>query len=161
MKSLTAQIASVKNQLTHRSKLENGDTLIEVLISLLIVSLCVVAFLTAFTTSISASAEHRTIVSMGTVLRSVPEAAISQIQQQANPLFTSCATPTTYNNVSLGAPSGYSASITSVEYWNGTSFSSTCTPGSTSPQLIRITITGPLATSNSISFVVDDPLYKG
>ncbi len=140
---------------------EAGDTLIEVLMTLVVASLCAVAFLVAFSTSISASAEHRTMASMDTVLRSVSEQAISQIQLQANPLFTPCATPTTYNGLNFGVPTGYSTILTSVMYWNGTSFSSTCTAGSTSPQLIDLTVTGPLGTTSSISFAVDDTRYTG
>lgn len=139
---------------------ETGDTLIEVMMTMVIASMCVVAFLTAFTTAISASAEHRTMVSMGTVLRSASETALSQIQQQPSPLYASCATPSTYSNVAFSTPSGYSASITSVEYWNGTAFSTSCTSGSTAPQLIGVTVAGPLGTSSSISFTVDDPVYS-
>ncbi len=139
---------------------ETGDTLVEVLATLVIASLCVVAFLTAFSTSISASAEHRTLVSLDTVVRSVSERATSQIQQQANPMFLPCATPSSYSGVNLGAPSGYSASITSVQYWNGNSFGSSCAAGSAAPQLISITVTGPVGTSSSISFAVDDPKYS-
>lgn len=144
-----------------RRRSEAGDTLIEVLMTLVVASLCVVAFLVAFSTSISASAEHRTMVSMDTVMRSVSEQTVSQIQLQANPLFTPCATPATYNGLNFGVPTGYSTTITSVQYWNGTSFSSTCTAGSTSPQLIDLTVTGPLGTTSSISFAVDDSRYKG
>lgn len=144
----------------NRLRLEAGDTLIEVLMTLVVVSLCVVAFLLAFSTSISASAEHRNLATMDTVLRSVSESAISQIQQQASPLFTSCATPASYDGVKLGTPGGYTAAITSVRYWNGVAFGTNCTINSTTPQLITITVSGPLGTSSSISFAVDDPNYS-
>ncbi|TAN26851.1 MAG: hypothetical protein EPN30_04085 [Actinomycetota bacterium] len=135
---------------------EAGDTLIEVLMTLVVASLCAVAFLVAFTTAISASAEHRTLVSMDTVLRSVSEQAVSQIQQQPNPLFASCATPATYSGVGFTAPAGYSATITSVDYWNGSSFGPTCAAGSSAPQLIGVSVTGPLGTASSISLAVND-----
>lgn len=138
---------------------EAGDTLVEVLITLVIVSLCVVAFLSAFSTSISASAEHRTLVSIDTVLRSASENALSQIEQDSSPLFSACATPSTYSGINFGIPSGYVATITSVEYWNGSSFSTACASGSTAPQLISLTVSGPLGSSSSISFSVDDPQY--
>ena len=142
-------------------RLEAGDTLIEVLMTLVVASMCVAAFLVAFTTSISASAEHRTMVSMDTVVRSVSEQALSQIQQQPHPLFASCATPSTYGAVNFSAPSGYTASVTSVQYWNGTSFGTSCTSGSVAPQLIAVSVSGPLGTASSISFAVDDPSYSG
>lgn len=153
-----AEIATGQDSDEHS---EAGDTLLEVLATLVIASLCVVAFLTAFSTSISASAEHRTIVSLDAVVRAVSERATSQIQQQANPMFVPCATPSSYRSVNLGAPSGYSATITSVQYWDGTTFGSSCAAGSGTPQLISITVTGPIGTSSSISFAVDDPKYSG
>ncbi len=143
-----------------RPNSDEGDTLIEILVTMVIISLCVVAFLSAFTTSISASAEHGSLVSMDAVLRSTSEEAISQIQLSAVPLYTSCATPASYGGIDFGAPAGYSASVTSVEYWNGSSFSSTCPAGSTSPQLIVLTVSSPLGSTSSISFTVDDPQYS-
>lgn len=139
---------------------ERGDTLIEVLITLVVISLCVIAFLIAFTTSITASAKHRTFVSLDTVLRTVSENAQSQIELQVNPLYVSCATPATYQNVNFGAPSGYTTQISSVTYWSGSSFVTQCTSGSTAPQLIDISVTNSLGISSSISIVVDDPAYS-
>ncbi len=139
---------------------EAGDTLIEVLMTLVVASLCVVAFLVAFTTSISASAEHRKLVSLDTVLRSVSEQALSQIQQQPNPLFASCATPATYSGIGFNLPAGYTSTITSVEYWNGASFGPTCTTGSIAPQLIGVSVSGPLGISSSISFAANDLSYS-
>lgn len=138
---------------------EKGDTLIEVLLTLVIISLCVIAFLVAFTTSITASAKHRTFVSLDTVLRTVSENAQSQIELQVNPLFVSCATPSSYQNVNFGTPTGYNAQISSVSYWSGSSFVTQCTSGSTGPQLIDILVTNSLGISSSISIVVDDPAY--
>lgn len=139
---------------------EAGDTLIEVLVTLVVISLCVVSFLVAFTTAITASAKHRTFVSLDTVLRTVSENTQSQIQLQANPLFVSCAIPSTYQNLNFGVPTGYSAAITSIEYWNGSSFITQCSSGSTTPQLINISVTNSLAVSTTISVVVDDPAYS-
>lgn len=144
----------------YRCNSDAGDTLVEVLMTLIVLSLCVVAFMLAFSTSITASAEHRNLATMGTALRSVSEAALSQIQQQPSPLFTPCATPSSYSTVNFGAPTGYSAAITSVQYWNGTSFGTSCPSGSTSPQQITISVTGPLSTASSITMVVDDPTYS-
>lgn len=138
---------------------EAGDTLIEILVTLVIISLCVVAFLVAFTTSITASAKHRTFVSLDTALRTVSENAQSQIELQVNPLFVSCATPLSYQTINFGTPSGYTTQITSVSYWNGSSFASTCTTGSTAPQLVDISVTNSLGLSSSVSIVVDDPAY--
>lgn len=143
-----------------RKESEAGDTLIEVLVTLVVISLCVVSFLVAFTTAITASAKHRTFVSLDTVLRTVSENTLSQIELQANPLFVACAVPSTYQNLNFGVPTGYSATITSIEYWNGSSFITQCSSGSTTPQLINISVTNSLAVSTTISVVVDDPAYS-
>ncbi len=144
----------------HQKQSEAGDTLLEVLVTLVVISLCVVSFLVAFTTAITASAKHRTFVSLDTVLRTVSENTMSQIELQANPLFASCAIPSTYQSLNFGVPTGYSAAITSIEYWNGSSFITQCSTGSTTPQLINISVTNSLAVSTTISVVVDDPAYS-
>ena len=140
-----------------------GDTLIEVLVALVVVGLCGLALLLTFTTSITASVEHRNLATLDTVLRSASESATLQIQQQSNALFTSCASASFYNsNVTLSAPSGYSVAITSVQYWTGTSFTpigASCPSASLQPQLLSVTATASNGVSDSISFVVDDPLY--
>lgn len=139
---------------------EGGDTLLEVLVTLVIISISVVALLLAFSTSISASAEHRSLVSIDTVLTSASEQAVSELQQQPNPLFSSCATASTYTDLSFNLPTGYGATISTVEYWTGNSFGSTCTAGSTAPQLIGLSVSGPMGATSSISFAVQDPNYS-
>ena len=95
---------------------EDGDTLIEVLLAIVILGLASVALLMAFGTSISASAEHRSLTTFDTVLRTASEEAISQIQnQQPNSLFGTCpalnATPPapTLDPVSFTLPTGWTA----------------------------------------------------
>ena len=135
---------------------ESGDTLIEVLISVVVLGLASVAIMLAFATSISGSAEHRTLATFDTVLRTASEQAVSQLQQQTSSEFGTC--PGTYSvNFSLGA-TGYTAAITQVQYWNGSSFGSTCVVNA--PQLITITVTGPTGTQYSVSVVVDGPLAR-
>lgn len=157
----SAPIARLRARSARNAHSNSGDTLLEVLITLVVISLCVVAFLSAFTTTISASAEHRTLVSMDALLRSVSENAVSQIQQQPSPLYVSCAIPSNYGSVKLNPPTNYTATISSVAYWNGSSFGSTCVSGSTAPELVGISVSGPLGSSSSITIAVDDPAYAG
>jgi type II secretory pathway pseudopilin PulG len=151
---------------------ESGDTLIEVLLAIVILGLASVALLLAFGTSISASAEHRSLTTFDTVLRTASEEAISQIQnQQPNSVFGTCpalnGTPA-LDPVNFSLPTGWSARVTSVQYWNATaptpSFTGTCVvstataPTVNTPQLVTITITSPSnAVSPPFSFVVTDP----
>jgi type II secretory pathway pseudopilin PulG len=116
------EVSRVKGELVERRTAshsdETGDTLIEVLVAIIVLSLSGLALLLTFSTAIAASAEHRSLATNDTVLRSTAEVAFSLIQQQASPLFTSCATPGDYvspNN--FGAPAGYSAVFTSGDYW--------------------------------------------
>ena len=118
-----------------RGRGERGDTLIEVLLALMVLGLTAVALLLAFSTSISGSARHREIATANTVLDSASQLAIAQIQANSKLFscnFASPETPTTFvtqppDGVSFASlPTAnygsFSASVSNVEYWNGTSF---------------------------------------
>jgi hypothetical protein len=131
--------------------------MIEVLLAIVVIGITAVGLLTGFATSISASAEHRSLATDDTILKSYVESATYQIQQQSNPLFQICAT--TYSPTFTFPPgdSGYKVRIKSVSYWNGTAFTSTCPSGSTAPQQVTAFATGPSHTSDSLNFIVVDP----
>ena len=131
---------------------ESGDTLIEVLLALIVLGLASVAILLAFSTTISSSAKYQGITTADTVLRTAAEEATAQIQAQSSTLWANCggAAQVTFTNI----PSGYTAQITAVTYWNGVSYAASCTGNS--PQLVTITVTYQ-GISNSISTVIDRP----
>ena len=144
---------------------DNGDTLIEVLIALVVIMITGLSVLTAFGTAIAASAEHKSLAGISSLLRTYAEVATYQIQLQPSPIYASCAsayTLTSPPSVSTGysistlSNSSYSGSI---KYWNGTTFTSTCTSGSLNPQLLTFTANGPRNQSKSLSFVVADFAY--
>ena len=101
---------------------EAGDTLVEILLALVVISLGVVSLIAAFATSISASANHRSLATLDTLLKSYAETATFQIQQSSNPMFATCATPATYSAISnsFSLPVGDSAykvpSISTIQY---------------------------------------------
>jgi large repetitive protein len=154
-------------------KSEAGDTLIEVLIAIVVMGITSVAVLLAFATSISGSAEHRSLATMDTVLRTAAEEAISQIQQQSNAQFGQCPVPNkvTFNLPQTPAP-GWSATLAptingttySTKYWNGTTYdANACVPSTAthpqvnSPQLVTVAVTSPTGVvSSPLSFVVND-----
>ncbi len=146
---------------------EAGDTLIEVLIALTVIGLTATALLGAFTTSISASAQHRNLASLDTVLKSFVETATYQLGQQSStdPKFTACATPTTYESLTLtqGTNPIYSASITEVQYWQSdNTWGSSCSAGTLPPQQQLLTATATNESNNvneSIQFAVSNPVY--
>jgi type II secretory pathway pseudopilin PulG len=139
--------AGVDRRLEDRG--ERGDTLIEVLMALMVLGLTALALIIAFSTSVSASQRHRDIATANIVLGTASQEALAQIQQ--NPDFFGCQAPgvteTAYvqNNVTLSvAPTydSYSAKIDSVQYWNGSGFSSTCVADSNPPLQVEIEVDG-------------------
>jgi type II secretory pathway pseudopilin PulG len=149
-----------------RRQSEAGDTLIEILIAIVVLGVASVALLLAFGTSLNGSATHRSLATFDTVLKTAADEVTSQLQQQSNALWGTCsgASPST---VFTGLPTGYSAQVTSVQYWNGTSFVPTgasATWGGTSyspciayaPELVKIAVTYK-GTTFSISSVIDNP----
>jgi Tfp pilus assembly protein PilV len=166
---------------TSRARSEEGETLVEVLLSVIILGIASVALIAAFGTDISASAEHRSLANFDTALASSIATTTSLIQQQYAAVFAACpATPgslagypsTAALTAAVNIP-GYTASIQAsgtlpgVEY-TGTSesgFTTTCTAATPStpsnvgdPQLITLVVTDTqTGYSETNSVVVDDP----
>ncbi|MGC1420213.1 MAG: fibronectin type III domain-containing protein, partial [Acidimicrobiales bacterium] len=148
-----------------RDRGEKGDTLIEVLLAVVVLGLASVALIIAFGTSISASADHRNLTTVRTLLASASQQAIGEMQQSAQQaLFASCnAGPGTVGSpyttgstaVTFSVPPSYSSlytvgfvaasgSLNPVEWWNATSasFQPTCPAGYLNgPQLFTIAVT--------------------
>jgi hypothetical protein len=138
-----------------RRRSESGDTLVEVLLALVVLGLASVAILLAFSTTISSSAKYQGVTTLDTVLRTAAEEATTQLQAQSTTVWAGCNGWKQVSFTTPALPTGYSAQISSVTYWNGVSFASTCTANS--PQLVTITVTYQ-GLSSSISTVVDEPL---
>jgi type II secretory pathway pseudopilin PulG len=139
---------------------EAGDSLVEVLLAVVIIGITAVSLMAGFATSISASAEHRDLVTLDTILRSYAESATYQIQQASSPLFVSCGTTYFPTFTIPTGTTGYTVGISSVSYWNGSAFTGSCTAGSTAPQQITASATGPANTSDSLNFIVVDPAFQ-
>lgn len=154
----------VERQATREGRTsESGDTLVEILITLMVLGVTSVAIMGAFTMALKATSQYRTVATLNTAITTASQNVLSQIQQQANPLYSSCATPSIYNSgsnsVNFGAPSGYVVQVTDVTYFNSTTglFTTSCTPGSTAPQEISLMATSTASgTSASIDVVVDN-----
>lgn len=144
------------------ARTDDGDTLIEILITLVIIGTAAVALLNAFATTIRSSGEYRSLVKNATVLTSVEETTISQIERQFSPLYVTCANSADYqNSVVFHLPSGYTVNFNSVTYWGQKSsgaygFSSTNNCSSNPPQLIGLTVVPPNGSPLSDYFVVSD-----
>jgi prepilin-type N-terminal cleavage/methylation domain-containing protein len=90
-----------------------GYTLSEVLVAVVILAVSVTAIVGAIGSSIFASHVHRDIVTSDAVVRDYAE-------QLMNATYVSCATPASYAAMT-GLPAGFTVSITTVKYWDGTS----------------------------------------
>jgi prepilin-type N-terminal cleavage/methylation domain-containing protein len=95
---------------------EDGFSLAELLITIVLVSVTFVAILTGLMTTIRVSASHRTQATTDAVVRSAAE-WVKDISH--NPYRTTCNGPAMYSLAGLAMPTGYSATITKVEYWDG------------------------------------------
>jgi|SRR3954452_9113832 prepilin-type N-terminal cleavage/methylation domain-containing protein len=127
---------------------EDGFSLAELLITIVLVSVTFVAILTGLMTTIRVSAAHRTQATTDAVARSAAEWVKDS---QRNPYRTACSGTGMYTTAGLAIPTGYSAAITRVEYWDGSApaasgtydlsshIQSSC-PGGSDKGLQRITI---------------------
>lgn len=145
-----------------RRRDEVGDTLVEILITILVVSVAGLALMEAFSTTISGSAQHRSLAGNDLILRAAAEYGFSMIEQQANPVYSVCATAATYNaaagSPAYGAPTGYTATITSVQYWVNNAWTTTVPACSSTavPELITMQVTNANGTTDSTQFTVND-----
>jgi len=103
---------------------EDGFSLAELLVTIVLVGVTFVAILTGLMTTIRVSASHRTQATTDAVVRSAAE-WVKDVQQ--NPYRTTCNGPAMYSLNGLAMPTGYSATITRVEYWDGAAPASTGT----------------------------------
>ena len=139
---------------------ERGDTMIEVLLALIVLGLTSVALIVAFSTTLSASAEHRALTSGDIAVNNYSQQVIAGIEANQD-LFT-CPTParnatqnTAYYNTELAltSPSPSLPSISSVQYWNGSAWSTSCIANAS--ELITVSVAS--GTTPAMSFVVDSP----
>ena len=158
---------------------ELGDSMIELLLAMAIIGVAALSILAAFATSINATGTHRNLATFDTVLRTASAEVTGDIQQQSAATFANCSGAYLVNTTpgSIPLPPTYSATITTVGYWNGSSFTNPQTPVGTgcpagallntlgnfySSQQVTVTVTktgssGHGPTSSSITNVVVDP----
>jgi prepilin-type N-terminal cleavage/methylation domain-containing protein len=94
---------------------DDGFSLAEVLVTIVIVGITFAAVLGGLMTSIRVSDLQRTEATADAVARSAAEWVKDSVR---NP-YVNCSGTGTYSLSGLPKPSGYSATITRVEYWDG------------------------------------------
>jgi prepilin-type N-terminal cleavage/methylation domain-containing protein len=114
---------------------EDGFSLAELLVTIALVGVTFVAILTGLTTTIRVSAAHRSQATTDAVVRSAAE-WVKDIQH--NPYRTTCNGTAMYSLDGLAMPTGYSATIARVEYWDGAAPAATGTYVLSSPSSSHI-----------------------
>ena len=95
---------------------EDGFSIAELLVTIVLVSVTFVAILTGLMTTLRVSTTHRTQATTDAVVRSAAE-WVKDVSH--NPYRSTCNGPSMYTMNGLAMPTGYSVSITRVEYWDG------------------------------------------
>jgi hypothetical protein len=158
-----------------RERSDDGDTLVEVLLAVTILAIASVALIIAFGTSIKASAEHRNLTNFDLVLTSSSSTVSTVLQESANAstFFGQCQSLSVYQSalakyeasgLAPKLPSNFTVSITSVSWWNGSSFIPytvplACNSGDwNAPQEITFQVkNGLTGISQTSQVVVDNP----
>jgi len=99
-----------------RARDERGETLLELLITITIMGILFVAVLMGVATAISSSTSQRHQANAEVAVRAYAERVID-----SNDLaYVNCATPASYASpAGFAPPADYTATITSIKYWNG------------------------------------------
>jgi prepilin-type N-terminal cleavage/methylation domain-containing protein len=93
---------------------ERGFSLPEVLLTILIVGVTATAILGGMLASTTVSSQHRSATTADTVVRSAAE----WVKDPAKNPYISCASAGSYSLSGLSIPTGFSATISRVEYWD-------------------------------------------
>ncbi len=114
-----------------------GESLIEILLTIVLLGVVSTAAVMAITGMVGLASNYHTTVSLAEATSNAANEIHAAIDSHANgnsPRYAVCATPATYNPGGTSAvaltniPSGYSVSVTRVEYWNGSAFQTACVP---------------------------------
>ncbi|HZR15534.1 MAG TPA: type II secretion system protein [Acidimicrobiia bacterium] len=92
---------------------ERGETLVEILVTIAVVGITLTGILGGIALAVRSSGEQQGRATAETVLRDEAEAVLSRTVT-----YVPCATTSSYRP-SYTPPSGWQASITAVQYWDG------------------------------------------
>jgi len=105
----------------------SGETLVELLVAMSILGVAVVALVSGIGTSVLVSDVHRKEATAGAVVRSYGEAIAASVDASTSGYDATCAGASAYlSPAGFVAPSGFTARVTAISYWNGSAFVSTC-----------------------------------
>lgn len=102
---------------------DRGETLLEVLIAVVIIGVAIVAIIGGLVTSVLMSDIHRKQATAGATVRDYAET----IEKYVAGSYVACQSAANYTSaVGFTSPPGYTRSVTSVSYWNGSGWVSAC-----------------------------------
>lgn len=101
---------------TSRRASDAGETLVELLVTIAILAIAFTGILAGVGTALIASDVHRKAATSETLVRNVGEMLVDR----AVP-YVPCAKSTSYSITGVTIPSGYNASVASVDLWDGKS----------------------------------------
>jgi type II secretory pathway pseudopilin PulG len=138
---------------------DRGETLLELLITVMIVGVAVVALVGGIATSIRMSDIHRKQAAAGAYVRAFAEAIETYVT--ASPTkYTACAGTGTYAPAytALDGDPTYTAKITAVKYWNGSSaFVSTVPCADTGVQQVSLLVTADNTVAETLDVIIRKP----
>jgi len=104
---------------------DRGETLLEILVAVVLLGVAVVSVVGALLTTVQMSDLHRKQASAAATARDYAETVERRVAAGG---YVSCAPASAYlpSVVGFGTPAGYTATTTSVRYWTGTGWGSTC-----------------------------------
>jgi type II secretory pathway pseudopilin PulG len=102
---------------------DSGETLVELVMAVAIMGIAVVAIIGGLVISVLLSGTHRKQATAGAQVRDYAEFVENAV---AGGGYVACAGVGSFPAYSQGG--GYTASVTKVEYWNGSAWSGTCSP---------------------------------
>jgi Tfp pilus assembly protein PilV len=120
-----------------------GETLTELLVTVVILGIATAGLTGALLTVGKVSQMHRQQV--------LAQAAVRAWAEQVSVApYTGCATAAAFPAPSPALPTGFTAAVTSVRYWDGTSFAATCADD-TGIQRVALRVTAPNGLSPAIT----------
>ena len=104
---------------------ERGESLLELLVAVVIMGVTVAAVVGALAVAARTSDIHRKQATSGTSARDYAETVGRRV---AGGAYTGCAPASAFAAATVGfaVPAGYTASVVSVRYWDGSSFATAC-----------------------------------
>jgi prepilin-type N-terminal cleavage/methylation domain-containing protein len=138
---------------------DRGDTLIELLVTVVIVGVAVVALVGGIATSIRMSDIHRKQAAAGAYVRAFAEAIEAYVTASPSG-YTPCAGKATYAPAytALNGNPTYSAKITDVTYWDGSSaFGKPVPCNDTGVQKVSLTVTADDTVTETLDVIIRKP----